>query len=128
MELLPPLLPSASANVSQGAPDRGALLLRRSATSSGGILTCVRRLRVTGRLKFLACALGMAVTTFAGPQTNTAPSHPRPAPQISGIFIDTDGHRLMVQYRHDGQPNMFTGALQATCMLPGETKSTEGRP
>jgi hypothetical protein len=62
------------------------------------------------------------------PQEKPALS-PRPAPQIAGSFIDTDGkQRLTLQYHRNIQPEVFTGTIQSTCMIPAPSKSAESRP
>ncbi len=54
------------------------------------------------------------------------PSHSRPAPQIAGRFIATDGNRsLTLHYETNGHPTPFIGVLQSTCTLPGKRESLD---
>jgi len=82
------------------------------------------------KIKFLAWALLIALTVSArAQQKKTAPSRPGPAPQIAGSFIDTDGkQRLTLQYRRNSQPEVFTGTIHSTCMLPADSTSGESKP
>src|SRR5262245_463036 len=62
-------------------------------------------------------------------QDKAASSHPHPAPQIAGRFIDTDGTRsLTLHYRRNGGPQTFVGFIQSSCMLPAGSKSGESKP
>jgi len=80
-----------------------------------------------GRIEFLAWALLTVTASAQAPRQEDAPSHLRPAPQITGSLIDSDGkHRLSLQYRRNSIRQLFTGAIQSTCMLP--SKSGESKP
>jgi len=62
-------------------------------------------------------------------QNQPAPPRSRPAPQIAGRFIDTDGTRsLSVHYERNGHPTNFIGFIQSTCMLPAGSKSGQNKP
>ena len=74
--------------------------------------------RIQSPLSLLPVLLLAAV----GLAQNQPPSS-RPAPQISGRFIATDGTRsLTLHYETKGHPRPFTGVLQSTCMLPGTSR------
>lgn len=75
--------------------------------------------------QLLACVLLMPLASFA--QQKSAPSHPHPAPQIQGRFIDSDGTHLTLHYARDLKPHAFYGAIQSTCMLPADSKSGQGK-
>src|SRR5947209_8760577 len=81
-------------------------------------------------VKLMASALLLAATASAllG-QEKTPPSRPRPAPQITGVLIDTDGtRRLTLQYHDKAKFGIFTATTQSSCMLPAGGKSGENKP
>src|SRR5206468_1902565 len=81
-----------------------------------------------GRIEFLAWALLTVTASAQAPRQKDAPSRLRPAPQITGSLIDSDGkHRLSLQYHRNSIRELFTGAIQSTCMLPA-SKSGESKP
>lgn len=52
-------------------------------------------------------------------QKTAAHSYPRPAPQISGQFLESDGlRRVTLRYKQNSSWQTFTGAVQSPCMLP----------
>jgi hypothetical protein len=79
---------------------------------------------------FLTWGLWVPLTALALiAQEKTAPSPPRPAPQVTGRLIGTDGaRRLSLQYKRSSKYGMFTGTIHSTCMLPAPSKSGEGKP
>ncbi len=81
-------------------------------------------------IRLLAWALLIALTASAVvAQEKTAPSRPRPAPQITGRFIDTDGaRRLTLQYRHNSKLEAFTGTTQSACVVPAQSNPGESKP
>ncbi len=81
-------------------------------------------------INFLAWALLVALTASAVvAQEKTTPSRPRPAPQITGRFIDTDGaRRLTVEYWHNSKLEAFTGTIQSACVVPAQSNPGESKP
>ena len=81
--------------------------------------------------KFLAWSLWVPLTaSVLIAQKKTAPSHPHPAPQVSGTFIDADrtGQRLRLTYPLHSKFETFVGTIHSTCMLPPPSKSGESKP
>jgi len=80
--------------------------------------------------KLPAWALLIFVTASAVvAQKKTAPSRPRPAPQLTGRFIDTDrARRLTLEYRHDTKLEAFTGTIQSACAVPVQSNPGESKP
>ncbi len=71
----------------------------------------------------------MALTARAKvAQEKNAPSRPRPAPQVTGKLVGTDGSRLMIlQYEHDSKSETFVGRIQSACMLPVNSSPAESK-
>ncbi len=80
--------------------------------------------------KLLASAFVMTVTaSVLLTQGAPAPSRSRPAPQVTGRLIETDGaRRLTLEYRNSAESGTFTGTIHSTCMLPAPSKPGETRP
>jgi hypothetical protein len=77
----------------------------------------------------LACLIWALLTVSpAVAQQKAASSHPRPAPQVQGRFIDADGNQITLHYVRGSQPQAFVGTVQATCILPARSKSGESKP
>ncbi len=85
---------------------------------------CVLMMQAT----LLWALLVIVLTTPAVFAQEGSTSHPRPAPQISGTLLHTDGVRLSLGYRDNSKPEIFNGTIQSTCMLPAEAKSRESKP
>jgi hypothetical protein len=78
------------------------------------------------QIRSLACVLLLPLLpSVAFAQEKAAPSNPRPAPQVTGKLIDSDGvRRLTLAYKRDSKYETFTGSIHSTCMLP--VPSTSG--
>ena len=76
-----------------------------------------------------ACILPIVLlSTVMLAQNQPAPSRPRPAPHITGTFIDADATgRLRLTYPHHTKFETFVGTIQSTCMLPADSKSHESK-
>jgi hypothetical protein len=61
-------------------------------------------------------------------QKSPSASHPRPAPQISGRLLETNGAWLTIGHWREEKFETFTGKVNSTCMLPAPTKSGESKP
>lgn len=77
-----------------------------------------------------ACILPIVLlSTVMLAQNQPAPSRPRPAPHITGTFIDADATgRLRLTYPHHTKFETFVGTIQSTCMLPADSASAESKP
>ena len=84
---------------------------------------------LTPQIQPLLC--GVLIPLLASPafaQNKTAPSHPRPAPQVTARFVGTDGARILIlEYVHDGKSATFIGRLQSACMVPLNSKAGDSK-
>jgi hypothetical protein len=81
-------------------------------------------------VRFFICAFAIAImaSVMFAQSDSSRPSPPRPAPQISGRLIDTDGaSRLTVAYEEDLNSRTFTGTIHSICVLPASSRSGSGR-
>jgi hypothetical protein len=78
-------------------------------------------------MKLAVTLLQIAFTVlFAVSQDKTAPSSPRPAPQVSGRLIGTDGIRqLILEYKTTSGTGTFVGNTQSTCKIPANSHPSE---
>ena len=87
------------------------------------------RCALTAQPRLLTCALLLALTVAVFAQKTPSPLRPGAAPRVSGRLIDTDGvRRVTIEYRHGSKSETFTGSIHSTCMLPGPSKSSAGKP
>ena len=77
------------------------------------------------RASFLAVICARPI----GAQSTPRKSPSRPAPQISGKFLETDGaRRVTLAYRGHSGTETFTGQFQSPCLVPDPAKKGPGTP
>jgi len=87
----------------------------------------LRKCPLMAQIKLVAGASLMALTGLAVvAQDKNAPSRPRPAPQVTGKLVGTDGaRRLILQYERNSRAETFIGNTQSACTVPGNSKPGE---